>query len=135
MSEDRQHDMEVDIKEMLQELAQLRTALIGIDGTNGLRSKVEKLKKEVDDIVVSMRNYGFKEREETCIGAKLVAELRQELKDKESEEKADMKLDKETMVALEKIALDAKNSRRTNIITIVGLVLVFVSNMAPYLFG
>ena len=100
-----------------------------------MHRKVEKLKKEVDDIVVSMRNYRFKEREETCIGAKLVAELRQELKDKESEEKADMKLDKETMVALEKIALDAKNSRRTNIITIVGLVLVFVSNMAPYLFG
>ena len=135
MEENRQHDMEVDIKEVLQEIAELRTTMIGMDGNNGMRSQLNALRQDFNDLLEKIRKYKYEERANTCIGAKLVGELRKELKEKESKERADMKLDKETMVALEKIATSARNSRRTNIITLVGLVLIFFTNMAPYIFG
>lgn len=133
--EDRQHDMEIDMREMLQEMAELRTTLVGMDGNNGLRSQIATLRKEFNTFVDEFKKYKYEERPITCLGIKAVETLRKELKEKEVKEKADMKLDKETMVALEKIAQDARNSRRTNIVTIIGLFLVFVANIAPYVFG
>lgn len=133
--EDRQHDMEIDIREVIQEMAELRTTLIGMDGNNGLRSQILTLRKEFNAFMDEFKKYKYEERSATCLGTKAVGILRKELKEKEVKEKMDMKLDRETMVALEKIAQDARNSRRTNIVTIIGLFLVFIANIAPYMFG
>lgn len=133
--EDRQHDMEIDMRDILQEMAELRTTLVGMDGNNGLRSQISTLRKEFNAFIDEFKRYKYEERSATCLGVKAVEILRKELQEKEAKEKMDMKLDKETMVALERIALDARNSKRTNVITIIGLFLVFMANMAPYIFG
>lgn len=79
-------------------LSELKTTLIGIDGTNGVRGDLRKLEARVDmqeedsqALRQDLRHYLDIERENTCLGVRAVAEHIEESK-KMAEEDAKLKV-------------------------------------------
>ena len=99
MSEERAIELQRDIGKLWGVVRDLRTTLIGIDGTNGLRSKVVALEGrigECDELIdmlrEKLRHYLDAERRETCYGLA-------ELKVRDAAEEADIEEEADVQVA------------------------------------
>jgi hypothetical protein len=124
------------------DVREIRTALIGIDGTNGLRGElrtwVESMSTRLDqqDSMLTRRVewetsleaqfslYLNKTRGETCIGKKALEEYEEELAKKLEERKQERRAADTTMVSLEKLRLTMEASSKRSRNAMFGMIIV-----------
>lgn len=117
-------DLHNEVNAVKIEIKELRTTMIGIDGKNGIRGNLAILKNDYEAFKGTMQEDKYRHRE-NCYGVELVQKLREEIKEQATEDAAKMQIDAETRTALLTIAENSRSKKRTDIITFIGIVLVF----------